>query len=140
MNTSQHRSAFTINLLLSVRAALAWSIFVLAATSLVAACNQSQRSDTLHTAVVSVNAARDGFVAWDREHQQTIVDQATTHDDGAKALSDYRFKRQPVMDTFEVAYRALALAATQTDDPSLKTALAVSGDLIDAVKKLMGGN
>lgn len=113
---------------------------LLLATSLTSACTQSQRTDTLHSAVVSVNAARDGFVAWDREHQQTIVDQATTHDDGVKALSDYRVKRQPVMDSFEVAYRALALAATQTDDPSLKAALAMSGDLIDAVKKLMGGN
>lgn len=107
-------------------------------TSTMSACNKSQRTDTLHAALVSVNAARDGFIAWDREHQQTIVDQASTKEDAFKALESYRTARQPVMDSFEVAYRALALAATQTDDPSLQAALALSGDLIDAVKKLMG--
>lgn len=108
-------------------------------TSLMSACSKSQRADTLHASVVSVNAARDGFVAWDREHQQSIVDHATSHEDGVAALATYRSKRGPIMDTFEVAYRALAVAATQTDDPSLKAALAVSADLIDAITALTKG-
>jgi outer membrane murein-binding lipoprotein Lpp len=109
------------------------------ATSLMSACTKSQRVDTLRSTVVSVNAARDGFIAWDREHQQSIVDHAASREDGAAALATYRTKREPIMITFEVAYRALAVAATQTDDLSLKSALSVSGDLIDAIKALMKG-
>lgn len=109
------------------------------ATSLMASCTSSQRADTIHAAVISVDAARDGFVAWDRDHQQSLIDQSTSRDIGLKALASYRDQRQPIMDTFEVAYRALALAATQTDDPSLKAALSSAGDIVDAVKKLMGG-
>lgn len=103
------------------------------------ACTKSQRVDTLHASLVSLNAARDGFTSWDREHQQQIVDQATNRDDAVNALESYRDRRKPVAESFEVAYRALALAATQTDDPSLNAALASSRDLVDAVKALIGG-
>jgi hypothetical protein len=103
------------------------------------ACTKSQRTDTLRTSLISLNAARDGFTSWDREHQQQIVDQSASRDEALKALETYRDRRKTVADGFEVAYRALALAATQTDDPSLNAALASSRDLVDAVKALIGG-
>ncbi len=103
------------------------------------ACTKNQRVDTLRTSLISLNAARDGFTSWDRDHQQQIVNQATNRDDAVKALESYRDRRKPVAESFEVAYRALALAATQTDDPSLTAALESSRQLVDAVKALIGG-
>lgn len=102
-------------------------------------CTKSQRTDTLRTSLISLNAARDGFTSWDRDHQQQIVDQSDSRDEALKALESYRDRRKPVAESFEVAYRALALAATQTDEPSLNAAIASSRELIDAVKALIGG-
>ncbi len=106
---------------------------------MLSACTKNQRVDTLRTSLISLNAARDGFTSWDRDHQQQIVNQATNRDDAVKALESYRDRRKPVAESFEVAYRALALAATQTDDPSLTAALESSRQLVDAVKALIGG-
>lgn len=102
-------------------------------------CTKNQRSETLRDSVVAVNAARDGFTAWDRVHQQEIVDKATSHENGESQLAAYRERRKVVADSFELAYRLLAIAATQNDDPSLKAALAASAEIVDAAKKLIGG-
>lgn len=116
---------------------LVWACVVLFVSSV--SCSKSTRTDTLRASVVAVNAARDGFASWDRQHQQEIVEHAPTREEAEGALTTYRDRRVPVVDGFETAYRALAIAATQTDDPSLKSALAVSGELVDAIKRLMGG-
>jgi len=102
-------------------------------------CTKNKRADTLRQSVLAVNAARDGFSTWDRAHQQSIVDAATSREDGEAKLANYRDRRRPVVDGFEVAYRALAVAATQVDDPSLTAAIAKATELIDAVKQLTGG-
>jgi hypothetical protein len=104
------------------------------------ACSASQRADTLRGTLIAVNAARDGFVAWDRQHQNQLVGKANSQQEAEQWLDDYRAKRTPVINTFEVVYRALALAATQTDQPSLIAALNTSADLIEAINKLRGGN
>jgi hypothetical protein len=106
--------------------------------ALVGACTKSERTDTLRASLIAVNAARDGFTSWDRQHQQGIVEAATSRDAVQAALEHYREQRTPVVSGFEMAYRALAVAATQTDDPSLQRALASSSQLIDAVKQLIG--
>jgi len=103
------------------------------------ACSKNQRSKTIHATLVSVDAVREGFVTWDRAHMAGIVEGSTSHDDGTAKLLAYRAKRQPILDGFEVAYRALVVAATQSDDPSLKAALAEAVKLIDSITKLRGG-
>ncbi len=103
-----------------------------------AACNQDQRTKTIHATIVSVDAARDGFVSWDRQHQLAIVEKATTREQGEAELVAYRLKRESVVDGFRVAYRGLAVAATQTDEPSLKAALAESGKLLTLIANLRG--
>lgn len=103
------------------------------------ACTKSQRVDTIHATVVAVDAARDGFTSWDLAHQQALVDASASRDDATKAVAEYRLKQAQIVNGFEVAYRALAVAATQTDEPSLKAALAAASDLIDAIKRLKGG-
>jgi hypothetical protein len=107
--------------------------------TMMGACNRSQRTDTLRASIVSVNAARDGFLQWDRAHQASIVGAATSRETGEQALASYRHEREPIVNGFSVAYRALALAATQSDDPSLKAALAEAGELVDAVQAMIRG-
>jgi hypothetical protein len=115
------------------------AILVLATLcALAGACTKNERTDTLRASLIAVNAARDGFTTWDRQHQQALAESATTREAGEAALERYREQRKPVISGFEVAYRALAVAATQTDDPSLQRALAGSKDLVDAVKQLIG--
>ena len=107
--------------------------------AMMGACNRSQRTDTLRASIISVNAARDGFLQWDRTHQHELVAAATSRDQAEQSLATYRREREPVVNGFEVAYRALALAATQTDDPSLKVALTTAGELVDAVRAMIHG-
>lgn len=114
-------------------------LMLLLASTLMGACNRSQRNDTLRTTVISVNAARDGFTAWDRNHQQAIAASAATREAAESELTKYRSERETTLRYFEVAYRSLALAATQVDEPSLKTALISAADVVDAVKALMMG-
>lgn len=103
-------------------------------------CGASQRTNAIHASVIAVDAARDGFVAYDAAHQHQIVDQATSLETGRADLAAYRAKRDPVVNAFIIAYRALALAATQTDDPSLTAALAKAAELLQSIEKLKGGS
>jgi hypothetical protein len=113
---------------------------LLFACTLGASCDKSQRQDTLRASLITVNAARDGFTVWDVEHQQRLVEDAVDRETAIKAVTEYRTTTQkPIVDGFTVAYRALAVAATQTDEPSLKAALIAATELVDAVKRLTQG-
>jgi hypothetical protein len=79
--------------------------------ALVVGCGASQREATLRTSFVTVNAAKDGFAAWDQAHQAALVDEATSLSDGQAKLAAYRASRERVDAAFEVAYRAVAFAA-----------------------------
>lgn len=103
-------------------------------------CTQQDRANTLRASLTAVNTAKAGFIAWDRRHQMQIVDASKTREEAESALFAYRARRTPVVEGFEVAYRALAVAATQTDEPSLRGALATAADLVDAVRRLIGGS
>jgi len=105
----------------------------------ISSCSGNQRQDTLRAAVIGTNAARDGFTTWDATHQKDIVEKAKTREDAERELASYRDSRAPVVATFESVYRALALAATQTDDPSLRAALAASAELLQSIRKITGG-
>lgn len=101
-----------------------------------AACNQDQRTKTIHASIIAVDVARDGFITWDREHQAQIVEHATSESQGLAELDKYVAKRKPVVDGFQLVYRALALAATQTDEPSLKAALDHAAKLLLDIQRL----
>lgn len=102
-------------------------------------CTRNERLGTIHTSVIAVNAAKDGFVAWDRLHQQAIADQAASKEEALSTLAAYHERRKPVVNTFEVAYQALAVAATQIDELSLKAALTSAATLIDDIRTLTAG-
>ncbi len=94
-------------------------ILLVLAVALAAACGP--RSDGpatdqarlgLQTALTATNAARDAFVAWDKDHQERIVAEATSLDDGKAKLAAYRMRRADVSASFVLAYSAIAGAAT----------------------------
>lgn len=102
------------------------------------ACTKDTRLSTLQASITSVTAARDGFVIYDRVHQQDLLDTSATREQFTVVITAYRKEREMILNTFEVVYRALAVAATQTDGPSLNAALAQAGELVTAIHKLTG--
>lgn len=108
-------------------------------TMTMSACSRNQRVDTIHTTLIAVNSARDGFTAWDRQHQQALVAAATSREAAEQSVASYHDNRRPVVDGFEVTYRALAVAATQTDEISLSAAITTANDLIEKVRSMIGG-
>ena len=102
------------------------------------ACGGGQRQKALRATLVGLNAARDGFATWDMGHQKAIVEQATTREEAELKLATYRGERATLVDVLELAYRALAAAATQSDEPSAKAALAAAGAALGAIRQLTG--
>ncbi len=70
-----------------------------------------QADKSLSVALSATNAARDNFVAYDKNHQLTIVDNATTREEGEAAQKAYRGERDAVLRAFTAAYSAIAAAA-----------------------------
>jgi hypothetical protein len=118
------------------RQSLAAALVVLVAAS----CGgPDAKQKALRTSLLALNAARDGFVAWDKTHQDKIVADAESYDQGKAALEVYRTKREPVVHGFSAAYSALAAAAL---DPSLEMvveAAVAAKSVYDLIKSLTGG-
>ncbi len=105
------------------------------------ACTKAQRRDTLKATFASVNAARDGFHTWSLNHQKALVTASTTREEAEARVAAYREQqRAPILDGFEVAYQAIALAGINDDDVSFKAALAQVSKLLAAIKALTGGS
>jgi hypothetical protein len=103
---------------------------------LVLACGASARETAIKTSLAVVDTARDGFVTWDRLHQEELFKGAASGDDARHLVLAYREKREPVLLAFEVAYKAIAHAAVLSDDHSLEIMLGVVIDLQAEVTKL----
>lgn len=106
------------------------------------ACGANQRRDTIRTTLVAFNAARDGFLEWDDRRQNEVTSAAEagklTTTEARKQLDAYRIAREPVEKAIVLAYRALAMAATQEDQLSLDAALAEAAKFYKALKALKG--
>lgn len=99
----------------------------------------NKRTKVLQQTLTALNAARDGFAVWNRQHQLALVDKATSREDSFAKVNEYNARKEAVTNGFMVAYLAVSLAATQADEVSLHRALEAAGELYDAIKKLMGG-
>ena len=110
---------------------------VLVAVSLTA-CGANAHTKALQTSLVSIDAARDGFVKWDEHHQASIVEKATSAEEGAAALKSYRAQRAAVIEGFTVAYSALAAAALDDNMGRLTEALNAASHVYQLIKDLMG--
>ena len=108
---------------------------------LLSACpGPDSKQKALQTSLTALNAARDGFLAWDKNHQQKIVDEATSMEQGKAALAAYRSKREPVVQGFVVAYSALAVAALERSAAMILEAALAAKEVYSLVKMLTGHN
>lgn len=82
----------------------------------------------LRASLIAIDAARDGFIAWDDAHQSAIVKASTSLEQGRADLDRYHQHREPVLRGFEIAYKALAIAALEPTAASLG---ALAADLLD---------
>ena len=103
-----------------------------------AACGANAKQQTLKTSLVSVNAVRDGFLAWDSIHQRTIVEDVTTRADGEARLKEYRQKRSKLEIAFSITYKLLATAALDVKQENILLALGAVFDLYKHVRALLG--
>lgn len=102
-------------------------------------CGGNSRQQTLRTSLVAVNAARDGLVTWDEDHQSQIIAAATSKEEARAKLDTYRADRVKLVNAFEAVYRAIAVAAVAGDKASLDDALQASKKLLESLDKLQGG-
>lgn len=115
----------------------AFTIIAIACLSMaIPSCGANQRQTTLHASVVSLNAAREAFAVWTEKHQDDLI-AGKTKAEAEAAVAEYRSsKEEVVVISFGVVYSALALAATQNDDASMKSALEQADRLLAALKKI----
>ncbi len=105
-----------------------------------ASCGPGARQKALGVSLASLDASRDGFVAWDEHKQQTIVADSTSLEQGKTALADYRTKRAAIIEGFTVAYSALALAALDSNGARLTEAISTAATVYKLIKDLAGEN
>lgn len=98
------------------------------------ACGGQQFDKTYGYVATSVNAAREGFLMWDQDHQQDIVTHAATREDGEAKLLAYRLSRKKVVLAFTVTYQALALAGTLRTHESILAAATQATQLYQTIK------
>jgi hypothetical protein len=99
-------------------------------------CGASAREKTLRATFVTINAARDGFEAFDTQHQQQIVDDAKTLEEGKAAFAAYRHDRERVITAFVATYRVLTAAVLADDAASLEILLEAAKQLQQALDDL----
>jgi hypothetical protein len=101
---------------------------------LLAACGPSARSRMIKSTFVSVNALRDGFIEWDAHHQERVIAEAKSFNEGKAELDKYRREREPIVDGFAGVYHALAAATLVSDDPkNLARLLSAAQELEQAI-------
>ena len=86
-----------------------------------------------------LNTARDGFVTWDMGHQTDLVEKAVTFEDGQNKLRTYRQDREKVVFAFEVAYKALAVAALDPSTATVAVVITAAKDVYDLIMLLKNG-
>jgi hypothetical protein len=117
-----------------------FSLILVLLLALPACPGPDSKQKALQTSLTALNAARDGFVAWDKSHQQKIVDGATSLEQGKAALAAYRAKREPVEQGFVVAYSALAVAALEKSAAMILEAALAAKEVYTLIKLLTGHN
>jgi tRNA A-37 threonylcarbamoyl transferase component Bud32 len=65
----------------------------------------------LRVALALVDAARGGFLEWDRQRQTNIAERATSRDEGMKALTKHRERTKRLVQYFVRAYSLVGIAA-----------------------------
>ena len=106
-------------------------------------CGASQRETTIRTSVAAADGIRDTFLAYDGPHELDLARSGPATPEGkaaaAAALAAYQAKRSATIDkAMIVVYRAIAVAATLNDQPSLDGIKSALDQLNAAYKALKG--
>lgn len=112
-------------------------VLLVVALLLAAGCGPTATQRALNTSLAALNAASDGFLAWDEKHQQAIVDGPGTVEEKEAKIAEYRAKRDKVVQGFIVAYGALAAAAADQTVQKLLEAAKACQAAYDLIKSMM---
>lgn len=113
------------------------TIILLLALSIIA-CSVNSRRDTIKASFIGLETATEGFTEWDRLHQQEIVNNAVSLEEGQEQLTDYRLSRTEITDKLIVAYKLLALAMLDlSKDGVFLEAVARVNELIGLIKEFI---
>ena len=104
------------------------------------ACGASQRQTTIKAALVTVDASRDAFLAYDAKAQIEIVADGKTLEAVKQRLDAYRADRIRIVVVFDAAYHAIAAAAVAADAPSLAGMQAALAQLVVALSPYLQPN
>lgn len=116
----------------------------------VSACSpKGQRSDTIRATITAVDAAANGLATWNREKSKQIVADAqaqipTIGVDAAKELATRKLDEHDgrvndVLELLRATYRAIALAAADKEERSLKESIKAASAFFDAVARVRSG-
>lgn len=111
---------------------LSFACLALFGTSTMSSCTKNQAQDTLRVTAVAVSTARDQYVAYDRSHQQELVDAAASREDAQHAIADYRASQTQASNWFVTAAMAQVVAQDIEGVP-------VDADVITSLKKFTDG-
>ena len=109
---------------------------ILGTTSAVSTGCTSAYQRALGTGLRALDVTATGFVAWDLEHQQTLVDKAKTMSEGLDSIGQYRDKREKVMLALHAAYSSLAAAALVQSPEALVAAGVAATDVYKLISAL----
>ena len=99
----------------------------------------NERMQTIHASVLSVNTALDELATWDLAHRRELLDQSSSREEFIAKQAAYDDKFGRIQEARVIVYKALTIAATQTDTPSLAAALDAVKALLDSIVTLKGG-
>lgn len=103
------------------------------------ACGMSARQKAIDISYTTLKASQAAFVVWDADHQQSIVDHATSAEDGKAKLAAYREKQAKVMLSFSTAWSALAAASLYDQPGWLAAAIEAVSNVYTLIKELENG-
>lgn len=106
---------------------------------LLAGCGVSARQKAIDVSYTTLKAAQAAFVVWDADHQQSIVEHATSLEDGKVKLAAYREKQAKIMLSFSTAWSALAAASLYQEPGWLAAAIEAASNVYTLIKELEHG-
>lgn len=125
----------------SLRMMLVLAMLAIGALALAPGCTHNDRTDTISATLLTVDAARDGLVAYDAKEQLALVGSAASRDDATTKLAAYRNARDAATGPaglLATAYRGIAAAATANDATSLAAMQTAVAQFLAAVTPYLG--
>src|SRR4029077_11883552 len=104
--------------------------------SLLLACSPSSQQKAVQDTFAGLNVASAAFLAYDNQHQQSIVAAAPDKATGEKQLATYRVEQGKVQELLTVGYQTVAAAAIVVSQPNVDTMLTAALNLYNELKSI----